>query len=104
MTIRFEATAGGFPSTVFHPVLGARSLKDANEAVGLGPDWFNTAEEADLHRTDTEAQMAIHKNRAVKVSDLEALEEGQHEDDRLTVVRNSVAADASFKQGNAEPL
>ena len=93
--IRYDAAAGGFPSTVYHPVLGARTLTDANEATTLNSDWFNTAEEADMHRTETEAQMAVHKNQTVKAAEMAADAE---------VVRNSVAADASLKAGFPEPL
>lgn len=93
--IRFDPTNGGFPSAAYHPVFGKRDLTDANEAVKLNADWFNTAEEADMHRTETEAQMVVHQNRDVKVGDA-VVSDG--------VVRNSVAADANFKAGNAEPL
>ena len=93
--ITFNAATGGFPSTVYHPIFGARPLTDANHATTLGPDWFNTAEEADLHRTETEAQVVVHNNRTIKT---DALIESQG------VVRNSVAATESLNAGKPEPL
>lgn len=95
MTIRFDPTTGGFPSAAFHPVYGRRDIKDANEAVGLDKDWFNTAEEADMHRTEREAQMVVHQNRDVKVADAVAT---------AGVVRNSVAATENIAAGRPEPL
>ncbi len=95
MTITFEPDRGGFPTVAYHPVYGRRELKDANEAVGLNSDWFNTAEEADLHRTEREAQMVVHQNRDVKVGDAVATS---------GVVRNSVAAQENVDAGRPEPL
>lgn len=95
MTIKFDPAAGGFPTVAFHPVYGKRELKDANEAVGLDSDWFNTAEEADMHRTEREAQMVVHQNRDLKVAD--AIETNG-------VVRNSVAATENVNAGRPEPL
>lgn len=95
MTIRFDPATGGFPTAAFHPVYGRRDIKDANDAVGLSSDWFNTAEEADMHRTEREAQMVVHQNRDVKVADAVSSD---------GVVRNSVAATESLNAGRAEPL
>ena len=82
MTILFDPQTGTFPSVAYHPVFGARPLKDANEVMSLGPDWFNTAEEADMHRTQAEAEMVTHNNTSLLVKD--GMETG-------SVVRNSVA-------------
>ena len=65
MTVVFNTQTGTFPDVVYHPVFGARTMRDANEVVVLGPDWFNTAEEADLHRTQAEAERASAQHRRV---------------------------------------
>lgn len=105
----------GYPKTKYHPVYGARTAKDPNdEATVFTPpphNWFDTAGEADAHRTDREAQMVVHNNRRVKVdAALARQENADHETDRAVatgdagVVRNSVAATESVKSGNVEPL
>ena len=81
MTVVFNTQTGTFPDVVYHPVFGARTMRDANEVVVLGPDWFNTAEEADLHRTQAEAELVTHNNTSLLVKD--GTEVGP-------VVRNSV--------------
>ena len=94
MALRLE-DGGKFPSVAFHPVFGRQEISDANAGAALGPDWFNTAEEADMHRTETEAQMVVHQNRDIKVADAVASD---------GVVRNSVAATESLDAGKPEPL
>ena len=52
-------TFPGFPKDKFHPVQGKVTVNDPNEVAALvGPahNWFDTAEEADMHRTDAEAR------------------------------------------------
>lgn len=103
----------GFPLVKYHPVYGARSANDPNEAATMfqpSHDWFATAEEADMHRTDREAQQVIHYNRQLKVDSKVAAVNGD-EPAPLTgegapkgIVRNSVAATESLNAGNAEPL
>lgn len=101
----------GYPKTLYHPVYGARSAADPNEEAnfpGLRRNWFDTAAEADAHRTDSEAQQVIHNNRSVKVT--AALNGDDHDPTHPSVrgeagvVRNSVSATESMKAGFAEPL
>ena len=59
-----------FPKTIYHPVQGAVTVKDAEEAakvVTVPTDWFATAAEADAHRTENEAQVVIHYGRRDQV-------------------------------------
>lgn len=59
----------GYPKTLYHPTLGARTIEDPNgEAELPGPqhNWWPTPGEADMHRTDLEAQEAIHQARRWK--------------------------------------
>lgn len=105
----------GFPKTKYHPVEGARTVNDPNEEAALpGParNWFDTAGEADMHRTEAEAQQVLHNNARVKAdARLSAFANGGAHDlaDEVVrgeagVVRNSVAATESLKSGFAEPL
>jgi hypothetical protein len=105
----------GYPKTVYNPRTGARVVNDPNEEAQLpGPkhNWFATAEEADMHRTDNEAMDVVSHNRRVKVDAAlsAAANNGEHDLSREVVtgdagvVRNSVAATESLKAGNAEPL
>jgi hypothetical protein len=104
----------GFPKSKFHPVYGLRTVNDPNEEASLAPahNWFDTAEEADMHRTDREAQLVLHNNSRVKAdASLAAFgNDGTHDvpDDVVRgeagIVRNSVAATESLKSGFAEPL
>jgi hypothetical protein len=104
----------GFPKTKYHPVYGGRTIDDPNEEAALVPvhNWFDTAEEADMHRTDREAQLVVHNNRRVKADASVAAfdNDGTHDvpDDVVRgetgIVRNSVAATESLKSGFAEPL
>jgi hypothetical protein len=101
----------GFPQTKYHPVYGARVVNDPNEAASLpGPahNWFNTPGEADMHRTDREAQQVIHHNRSVKIGDKLAFVNGEEpptqvNQDRNAIVRNSVQAQESLDRGT-EPV
>lgn len=86
--IHYDPMMGGFPLVVYHPVHGAYELKDANEAVTLGADWFNTPEDADMHRTEAEALLVVHNHNSLKVK--ESAELG-------AVVRNSVAETEAVK-------
>jgi hypothetical protein len=93
----------GWPKTRFHPVHGRKDFADPYEAAEFGQDddkgdWrFKTAAEADMHRTDTEAGVAIANNMRTK---LEA-----HDEAGVGVVRNSASAQESLDSGNkAEPL
>lgn len=68
-----------FPRTVYNPVQGAITLTDAEHAakvVTVPTDWFDTAAEADAHRTLTEAQVVIHKGVRDLVTRLEDADEG----------------------------
>ena len=103
----------GYPKDKFHPVYGKRTVKDPNEEAselpGPAHNWFDTAEEADAHRTEREAQQAIHYNSRVKVdAALAGPGETSAEDPAVRgeagIVRNSVAATESLKSGFPEPL
>ena len=87
----------GLPAKVYHPVFGEKEVKDANEAFALSQDWFNTPEEADAHRTWTEAEMNRHHNMNVKTQ--AATSEGAP-----GVLRNSNQATMNANKGNPEPL
>jgi hypothetical protein len=98
----------GFPKTLYHPVLGGRQVNDPNEEASLpGPahNWWPTAGEADMHRTDLEAQEVIHHARDWKLRGHEAEIKG--EDIPPTVipegeeapVRYSVQAEESLNSG-----
>lgn len=101
----------GFPKAKYHPVYGLRTVNDPNEEAALQPphNWFDTAEEADMHRTDREAQQVVHYNTRVRV-DAATSDAGQAMADdpvvtgQAGVVRNSVTATESLKAGNPEPL
>jgi hypothetical protein len=102
----------GFPKTKFHPVYGARMVNDPNEEASLPQplrNWFDTAEEADAHRTQREAEQAMHYNNRVKVDG--AMKEDGTADlsdpavmGDAGIVRNSVSATESLKSGFGEPL
>jgi hypothetical protein len=108
------ASFPGFPKAKYHPVYGYRLVNDPNEEASLAPahNWFNSAEEADMHRTDREAQQVVHFNRRVKVdaSSAAAGNDGVSNvpDEEVRgeagIVRNSVAATESLKSGFPEPL
>ena len=92
----------GWPRVRFHPVHGRREFADPYEAVEFGQDdekgdWrFKSASEADMHRTDTEAGLAVANNMRTKLAAIDEAEQ--------PVVRNSVAAQESLDSGHAEPL
>lgn len=88
----------GFPKTKYHPVHGRVVVNDPNEEASLSPptDYFDTPEEADMHRTATEAWTTHAANMRAK---LNVHDEAGHE-----IVRNSVQADESIRSGGAEPL
>ena len=60
-----------FPMTKYHPVLGARTADkhDDLDRVFVGPErnWFDTPEEADMHRTAAEAAMVLHNSVRMRV-------------------------------------
>jgi hypothetical protein len=93
------ASFPGYPLTKYNPVLGARTANDPNEAATLFQpehDWWPTAAEADMHRTDREAGIAIHHNMRTKLGHFDEAEQAP--------VRNSVQAQESLDTGGAEPL
>lgn len=98
----------GFPQTKWHPVYGARSVKDPNEAATVFQpphNWFATPEQADAARTDREAQQVVHHNLATKVAQKNATLNGEElPGDRKEIVRNSATAQANLDAGRAEPL
>jgi hypothetical protein len=101
----------GFPKTKFHPVYGAKVVNDPNEEASLSAplrNWFDTAEEADTHRTQREAEMVVHYNNRVKVDGGLNTGEVDRSNPAVTgeagIVRNSVSATESLKSGFAEPL
>lgn len=60
-----------FPMTKYHPVYGARTADkhDDLDKVFVGPEhnWFDTPEEADMHRTAAEAAMVLHNSVRMRV-------------------------------------
>ena len=74
-----------FPATFYHPVHGAVTVADADEAQKLQPatDWFATAAEADAHRTENEAAIVIHNARRGQIT-------GHEQSDFPGVVKHSV--------------
>lgn len=96
-----RASVSGFPKTKYHPVLGAKAAKDPNEAASLFQpehDWFDTAGEADMHRTDREAQLVLHHNTRAKLDGIAAMQ------DKNAPVRLSVQAQESMDAGKIEPV
>jgi hypothetical protein len=91
----------GWPRVRFNPVHGRKEFKDPYEAAEYGqsdeegPWRFKTAAEADMARTDTEAQIVIHQNLRAKVDD--------HHNNGRTVVQNSATATEARHDGYAEP-
>lgn len=83
-----------YPLTAYHPVHGAVTVKDADEAAKTfsNPlDWFETAEEADQHRTENEAAIVIHNARRGQIT---AHEQGS----TPGVVKHSVTHQATVDQ------
>jgi hypothetical protein len=96
-----KASFAGFPKTKYHPVLGAKAANDPNEAASLFQpehDWFDTAGEADMHRTEREAQLVIHHNTRAKLDGLSEMQDGN------APVRLSVQAQESMDAGKVEPV
>jgi hypothetical protein len=60
-----------FPFVKYHPVLGERTAKTQEDLdkVFVGPEhnWFDTPEEADMHRTAAEAEMVRHNSTRMRV-------------------------------------
>ena len=100
----------GYPVTKYHPVFGRKDANDPNDAATFFTpphNWFDTAGEADMHRTDREAQQVILHNLNTKVADKVALVNGEDlpsKADRGGIVRNSVQAQESVDAGKVEPL
>lgn len=65
-----------FPITRYHPVLGKRTADkhDDLDKVFVAPEhnWFETPEEADMHRTAAEAAMVLHNSVRMRVDTLAA--------------------------------
>lgn len=63
-----------FPITRYHPVLGKRTAdkSDDLDKVFVGPEhnWFDTPEEADMHRTAADAAMVLHNSVRMRVDTL----------------------------------
>jgi hypothetical protein len=113
----------GYPKTLYHPTIGARTVEDPNgEAELPGPqhNWWPTPGEADMHRTDLEAQEVIHHARNWKNEVSTAMLEGAGDDlpvDKPEIgkggveewpetnkpVRYSVQAEEVLKRGGVEP-
>jgi hypothetical protein len=111
----------GYPKTLYHPTLGARTVDDPNgEAELPGPqhNWWPTPGEADMHRTDLEGQEAIHQARRWKNDVNVAMIEGSEppidrpelDKDGAVInaetglpVRLSVQAEENLKTGGVEP-
>jgi hypothetical protein len=117
LTVTGQATGGtafaGYPQTKYHPVYGAKSVNDPNEgAQTFQPayNWFDSAAEADAHRTDREAQEVISYNQRAKVDTLVAVNNGGEpipttgENAPEGIVRNSVQAQESIDAGKIEPI
>lgn len=97
----------GFPVVKYHPVYGKRVANDPNEAHDLFQpvtDWFDSPGEADMHRTDAEAQQVIHHNRHVKHQHHMAALDGREPELVAGPVRNSVQAQESLDAGHPEPM
>lgn len=62
----------GFPTAVFHPVYGRREV-DSFEAIkqlpGVMTDWFRTADDADMARTQPEADAVLLNNTFMRVQE-----------------------------------
>ena len=103
----------GFPMVKFHPIFGRKSAADPNEAATMfqpETDWKETAELADMARTETEALQVMAHNQRVKLDANTALQKGEEpapatgENAVKGPVRNSVAAQESLNAGHLEPL
>ena len=100
-----------FPKTVYHPVFGARTVNNTDEVNELPQplyNWWPTAGEADMHRTDLEAQEVIHHARRYKLDGHEAeLQDGEVPpiavEPGTQPVRYSVQAEEHLNKLGAEP-
>jgi hypothetical protein len=91
-----------FPLTLYNPIYGARTAKTADEVKTMFTDptqWFKTAIEADQHRTDTDASIAVAYRLKNRVD--HALGDDHPVSDK--VVENSVVADQRIRSGDPEP-
>jgi hypothetical protein len=91
----------GYPRTLYHPTIGARTVKDPNaeaELPGPAHNWWPTPGEADMHRTDLEAQECIHQARRWKNDVNQAMIEGGD----LPIDRPELDKDGAIKNPNAE--
>jgi hypothetical protein len=65
-----------FPFVKYHPVLGERTAhkQEDLDKVFVGPehDWFDTPQEADMHRTAREAAMVLHNSTRMRVDTIVA--------------------------------
>lgn len=79
-----------FPSTWYHPVQGAKEVANYDEWLALDDGWKATAGEADIVRTEMQAQLAIASGAA------DAAKKQQAE-----VVRNSAQNEEDMKRREA---
>jgi hypothetical protein len=96
-----------FPATWYHPIYGAREIRDYAEWSRLDDDWRETAGIADMDRTETEARVVANHNDQVKREQiLQGARRAGIREDRVNdaIVRNSVQADEALKEGKAQPL
>jgi hypothetical protein len=63
-----------FPMTKYHPVLGKRTAdkQDDLDKVFVGPEhnWWDTPEEADMHRTAADAEMVRHNSVRMRIDNV----------------------------------
>jgi hypothetical protein len=108
----------GYPKTLYHPTIGAWTVNDPNaeaELPGPSHNWWPTPGEADMHRTDVEAQENINHARNWKNEVTTAMINSEElpidrpelaEDGNLETgkpVRLSVQAEEVLKRGGVEP-
>lgn len=80
-----------YPKVKFHPVHGGVTVKDPVEEAGLH-GWFDTPEEADMHRTWLDAELVRARNMAER---LKAMGD-------KPVVQNSVQHDEAARRAAAD--
>lgn len=59
-----------FPSRWFHPVLGSQVVQNATAFAALDRSWSPTAGLADMRRTETEAEIVIQHDIALRLASL----------------------------------
>ena len=93
-----EGAPTPYPKVLFHPVYGGVTVEDGNQEAALYPRgaWFNSAAEADMARTHTEAVLVYQRNQADKLRQLEEM--------NRQVVRNSAQADEALRGNQGQPL